>query len=294
MIMGDFEKRTLENNVIAEEYTPALLSFLFWNIQGNELSSTIYDLVVDNNYPEILIFSETTQKSRSKIELLLLPLGYISRTQLKGKVRVAIFDKLTKIKVLCLREDQRFTSIIYQINEDNIMLTGVHLDSPIAYPDSNDRYVRAVDHFRLIENTEQLYDVKKTILIGDFNMNPYDKGMASEFSFKATHCKRTAQNSLVHKRYFFNPSWTVFGNDLTVSDGKPPGTIYYQPRNKETYVDFWHVFDQVLIRSDLFSDYTYSFEVITRTSKVRLLNEELIPDKRRFSDHLPIKYSIKI
>lgn len=70
------------------------------------------------------------------------------------------------------------------------MVTGVHLDSPASYPDVDDRYFCAGAQYKLIESIEETFNVKKSIIIGDFNMNPFDKGMVSELSFKATHCKK--------------------------------------------------------------------------------------------------------
>lgn len=258
------------------------------------MSNAVFQLVNDQELPEIVIFSETTQKSRIAIDNLLTPLGYTARIKPEGRVRVAVFDNIDSSNVIYTKKDQRFTSIIYSLNTQNIMVTGVHLDSPASYPDVDDRYFCAGAQYKLIESIEETFNVKKSIIIGDFNMNPFDKGMVSELSFKATHCKKTAQITKGNKRYFYNPSWGAFSNDLTLDDGKPPGTIHYVPFNKETYVDYWHIFDQVLVRSELFSEYTNSFEVITKTSTINLLNNEFIPDRERYSDHLPIKYKIKI
>lgn len=176
---------------------------------------------MEHNVPEVLILSETTQQSRRSVERLLFQHGYTSRTQLKGNVRVAVYDKIITSNVVYLREDQRFTILIYKMDGQHIMIVGVHLDSPASYPDVNDRYVCATEQFGLIEAIERIYKVEKTIIIGDFNMNPFDKGMVSELSLKATHCKRTALRTKSNKRYFFNPSWSIYSNDLTAQEGKP-------------------------------------------------------------------------
>lgn len=272
----------------------SIIRFIFWNIKQKELSQTIKSLVMDHDYPEVIVLSETTQESRSSINSILSSHGYISRTQLDSKVRVAVFDKFDNSMVIYFKEGQRFTILIYKINNQHIMVVGVHLDSPASYPHVDDRYVCATQQFTIIEEVEHTYNVQKKIILGDFNMDPFDRGMVGELSFKATHCKKTALRTTTNKRYFFNPSWSLYSNDLTAQEGKPPGTIHYVPRNKDSFVDYWHVFDQVLIRPELFSNYVNSFDVITSISKENLLNEDFIPNREQFSDHLPIKYIVKL
>ncbi|CQR47377.1 Endonuclease/Exonuclease/phosphatase family protein [Paraliobacillus sp. PM-2] len=268
-------------------------NILFWNLMKKDLSTVIKDLVEKRSF-DILFFSETTQKSRDALNQALEPLGFSSRTQLKGNVRVALFDKYKDSEVLFFKEDQRFTIIIYNFSGDKYMLVGVHLDSPVSFPDESDRYVISRDEYSLIASYINSYTVKKVLIIGDFNMNPFDRGMVSELSFKATHCKQTAKTVSKGKDYFFNPSWSIFSNDLTGKLRKPPGTIHYVPRNKDTYVDYWHAFDQVLISPYISSTGTNSFEVLTGWSKVDLLDTNLIPNRINYSDHLPISYTLEI
>lgn len=264
-----------------------------WNLQQKDLSSAIQELVSRRSF-DILFFSETTQKSRKALDEALKPLGYSTRTNLLGNVRVALFDKYEQSEILLVKEDQRLTIIIYNFGGEKYMVVGVHLDSPASYPDESDRYALARDEYSIIASYMRTHEVKNTVIIGDFNMNPFDRGMVSELSFKATHCKQTAQTVNKKKEYFFNPSWKIFSNDLTEKVKKAPGTIHYVPRNKDTYVDYWHVFDQVLISPCMLSEYSNSYEVLTEWNKVKLLDSNLIPNRTKFSDHLPIVYTIKI
>lgn len=267
---------------------------LYWNLMlKSDLSSVIKELANLRSF-DILFFSETTQKSRKSLDQALKPLGYSTRTQLMGDVRVAIFDKYQDSEIVFTKEEQRFTIIIYNFGGEKYMVVGVHLDSPASYPDESDRYLKASVAYSTIALYIKTYAVKKMVIIGDFNMNPFDRGMVSELSFKATHCKQTAITVSGGKDYFYNPSWRIFSNDLTGKVKKPPGTIHYVPRNKDTYVDYWHVFDQVLISPQLFSKYSNHYEVLTGWNKVKLLDSNLIPDRTKFSDHLPIAYTIEI
>ncbi|HDR7977704.1 TPA: hypothetical protein QC443_005833 [Bacillus cereus] len=273
--------------------TAKTASIFYWNLKRKDLSGEIKELVSRSPF-DILFFSETTQRTRKALDEVLRPMGYTSRTQLSGNVRVALFEKYQQSEIVMIKEERRFTMIIYNFGGENYMVVGVHLDSPVSYPDEADRYVVAKDVYSIIAFYSEYYKVNNTVVIGDFNMNPFDRGMVSELSFKATHCKQTAQTINKGKDYFFNPSWKIFSNDLTEAEKKPPGTIHYVPRNKDTYVDYWHVFDQVLISPYMISEYSNSYEVLTEWNKVKLLDASLIPDRTNFSDHLPIIYTIKI
>lgn len=287
-------QETKKRNAPTPQPTSLISKMLYWNLEKKDLSAAILELTTLMSF-DIVIFSETTQKTRVALNSVLSPLGFKSRTNLSGNPRVALFDKYQDSNVIYFKEDLRYTSIIYNIYGEKFMVVGVHLDSPASYPNVEDRYVLGRDEHSKIETNEKNYSVCKTVIIGDFNMNPFDKGMISELSFKATHCKQTAITSRSDKPYFFNPSWRIFSNDLTVKRGKKaPGTIHYVPNGKDTYVDYWHVFDQVLIRPHLFSVYTDSYEVLTGWKKVNLLNSSLVPDRTNFSDHLPITYTVEI
>lgn len=271
---------------------PTASKMLYWNLDKKDLSFEVVELVKEIPY-DILFFSETSKEIRKALENQLSPLGYRMRTKIVGRVRVALFDKYNDSDITFFKKEGRFTIIIYNFDGENYMVVGVHLDSPASYPDSSDRYTCAKDEYSTINVYREKYNVKKVVIIGDFNMNPYDRGMISELSFKATHCKKTAKLKS-KKEYLFNPSWKIFTNDLTVDENKPPGTIHYVPRTKDSDVNYWHVFDQVLVSPSLYSAYLDSFDVITEWNNVKLLNEESIPDRTKYSDHLPITYTIEI
>ncbi|NOU77451.1 hypothetical protein GC101_01005 [Paenibacillus sp. LMG 31459] len=267
------------------------ITMFFWNIGKKDLTDSLNTLL--NESPmDILIFSEANISIRESLNKTLLPLGYKSRTPLKGAVRVSIFDRLPNV-IYC-RVDQYQTFIIYELLGMKVLVVGIHLLSPISAP-IDDRYVDATKQNENIERIEAEWGIDKTIVIGDFNMNPFDKGMVSEKAFKATHCKQTVLSNRTKKPYYFNPSWRAFSNDLTLEgNNAPPGTIHFIPRNKDSDVNFWHIFDQVLIRSKLFSELSDRYQILFKWNKHFLLTDNLIPNRLSYSDHLPIKYTINL
>ncbi|MGF2768591.1 endonuclease/exonuclease/phosphatase family protein [Bacillus cereus] len=287
----------VKDDITKQVRTPEEIKLFFWNLKGKDLSSAVLDIINTINNPDLLIFSETTKETRKALQAALSSLKYVSRTQVdSGKVRVAVFDKLDKATVIEKREEQLFTSLVYQLGEEKFLVAGVHLYSPVSMPSLPDRFLSAHSQAKKIKRIEKKFGIDKTIIMGDFNFNPFERPMVSSESFQAIHCKRTSLIKVLKgaKHYFFNPSWRALGNDSM--DGTPPGTHHYVPKNKESLVFHWNMYDQVLIRPKLFSEYTDSFEIITKGQVIEsLLHEaDFTPDQNKFSDHLPIAYSIKI
>ncbi len=76
-----------------------------------------------------------------------------------------------------------------------------------------------------IELAEEESGHKNTVIFGDFNMNPFDKGMISAAALNSLPSLRIAKNESriiqgPKHSFFYNPSWNLLG-DLDDT----PGTI---------------------------------------------------------------------
>ena len=98
-----------------------------------------------------------------------------------------------------------------------------------------------------IQRMEIAKEHDRTIIIGYFNMNPFDLCMnkaAGLNAMMASSCtekgKRTLQN--IKYNYFYNPMWNLLG-DRTPG---PAGTFYHTSSTKGHYG--WNMLDQVLVR----------------------------------------------
>lgn len=295
------------SKVLVQQPTSALMkaprkmiNILFWNLQGNDLSNEVL-LLANEHDVDMMIFAETTIPTRTALNNLLSTKGYVSRTPIKGRVRIAIFDNFinSNTKMLDLVQSSLYTCVCYEISGEKVIISGVHLDSKASAPDV-DQLVLAGECAAPLHAFEIKNQTDKMIAIGDFNMNPFDLGMISYRGMHSTYCKRTAMN-LTHPRsnypYFFNPSWVAYGNDSTI--GMPPGTHYYEPRKaKDSYILYWNMLDQVLIRPSLLERISaQSFTVLTSFKNGRktiaLLDTNGRPDEK-YSDHLPIRFNFEI
>jgi len=142
------------------------------------------------------------------------------------------------------------------------------------------------DEIRFVEN-EQGHN--RSILIGDFNMNPYDRGMNLAMGLNAMmtrSCVAPGHRTFLGKTYdfFYNPMWSLFGDG---ADG-PAGTFY----NTSSQGDYgWNMLDQVIIRHSLVNVFQ-GVRIMTHAGKNCLIDAKGRPDSRKASDHLPIMVAL--
>jgi len=166
-----------------------------------------------------------------------------------------------------------------------ILLAGVHLSSKL-HADREEQTAQARLAVQMIEEAELNLGHERTLVIGDFNMNPFEGGLVDADSFHGVMAQSTAKKGSrqvrqVERKYFYNPMWGKFGDG---SSG-PPGTYYYRSTKNRAF--FWNMFDQAIIRSDLLPSFEKGrLEVLTEINDCQLLGNDKISDE--FSDHLPI------
>jgi hypothetical protein len=139
----------------------------------------------------------------------------------------------------------------------------------------------------MIARLEKQIGHSRTIVIGDFNMNPFEAGLVSSEGFHATMARsiagRKSRTVLGEVRHFFyNPMWSLLGD---CSPG-PPGTYFYPSSPPLAFL--WNTYDQVLLRPDLANFFEPGdVRVIDSAGSQSLLTSAGIPN-RAVSDHLPL------
>ena len=179
----------------------------------------------------------------------------------------------------------------FQIINRKDILCCIHLSSQIY---SNNDGMREVAISRIlsdIKKTEEECRTENTIIVGDFNANPFDrlcldanKIHGIPYFDVAQKGKRTVAGEKF--KMFYNPMWSFFGDRE-----RPYGTYYYAGNSINN--TFWNIYDQVIIRpvlKDRFVD--TSLQIVTETQTNYLLDRHDHPNKD-ISDHLPIIFEIK-
>lgn len=140
---------------------------------------------------------------------------------------------------------------------------------------------------------------ERTIVLGDFNANPFDEGVINTDGFCAlphrdiVQIKSRQKISMRDGRYirmFHNPMWKFYGDIES-----PSGTFYYAKKPADVNNFWWHFADQIIFRPALLNEVdSASIRVMSEIDGTSLLQSRAgiqIPDAR-ISDHLPIQFDI--
>lgn len=190
-------------------------------------------------------------------------------------------------------EQLRFRSFVFEPTPGlAFLLFIVHLVDARNYS-LMDRFVRTQELSRQIMDIEAAHSNHRTIVAGDFNLNPFDPAMYHKGSLNALPCKLEVQRSYSKRPElrsgwesmpFYNPTWSLLG-DLQRG---PAGTYYWS--NGELS---WNTLDQVLLRPAIMDSLT-DLRTIDSTKDGSLCTVNGIPRKSTISDHLPILFTLDI
>lgn len=209
--------------------------------------------------------------------------------------KVVIYSKFSPRFIEPVYETNRFTIRKLDLpGLTDILLAVIHFQSKRYWSDpsqTSECYVLSQEIRKAEEKAQHL----KTVLVGDLNMNPFENGVLAANGLNAVMTRKIAsrRTRIVEDReypFFYNPMWRHFGDR---NEG-PPGTFYYQ--NPGHITTFWHIIDQVLIRSDLLSLFqNESLKILSTDGSQSFLSADNgRPDPRVASDHLPILFKLNL
>ena len=280
-----------------------MLTFLFWNLNGQPLEEVVSALA-QRHQIDVLLLSECAIAPAILLRALNSPnaksgtLYRYARLEDREKVHIIIKEPL-KFSLIPrsrdengrLQRDFRWTiGELQQPGHEKITLVAVHL--PDARNTDFDGRAsmcrRLADEIRRIEGKHVKH--RRTLVAGDFNLQPFDKPMLDADVMHGVMSRRVAEDGerISNGRslpFFYNPMWNFFG-DL---DG-PPATYYYRSSKSHEY--FWYMFDQILVRPPLLERFNArNVSILTECGSTRFLDEAGHPDKT-ISDHLPVLWSL--
>jgi exonuclease III len=135
----------------------------------------------------------------------------------------------------------------------------------------------------------------RSIVLGDFNANPFEAPVASALGMNAVISREIAQGNprrLFEQSYpyFYNPMWNLYGD---TPRGSAPATYYY--RGSDPHELYWHMLDQVLIRPSLLNRFDFStLDIVTAVQGTQLIGAKGTPNRTLFSDHLPVVFGVDL
>lgn len=263
------------------------MKILFWNFNRGITNEVIEELITDNDC-DIVSLAEYRGNARSLLKTLSIKGYNYYHVPNMGCERIELFTKFEPSKVTHIYDMSYYTikSFPHPLL-GKIMITFVHFPSKLYCDDfdylEESKLVRAQ-----IEKEELISNSNNTMVIGDFNMNPFEEGMLAAAAFNAfptIHEVEGKARTVKGRDYnlFYNPMWRFFGDF-----DQPFGTYYYNAAKH--YTIKWNIFDQVLMRPNLMEFFvTDSLKIITETKSHDLTNKNFKPS---ISDHLPIYFEI--
>ncbi len=222
---------------------------LFWNINAKDLSKEIADLCAVYD-PDILVLAESKIMDEKLLRLLNLGQSRIFEADLNVSRRIKFYSRYESARFEPVLDDNYFSvrHLRPYLGRD-LLLVGVHLPSKI-HAGPIDQLMEASHLAESIRTIEVNRATSATVVIGDFNMSPFEDAMVAASGMHAILDRTIALKTtrIVKSReypFFYNPMWSCLG-DLTKG---PPGTHKYSKAVEINH--FWHTFDQVLIRPSL-------------------------------------------
>jgi len=269
------------------------MKIVFWNINKNDLAEELNLLAQEVN-PDILFIAEC-QMSVSDILLALnnKKVNYFFNIDPVCS-KILMFSKFHDKFVKPVKSNLRYTVRYIKVpTYVNFNLMCLHYQSKVNW-DFADQAAHSVEISSIISDFERKTKLTNTLVIGDFNMNPFDFGMVQTTGLHSVMSKEIAlkESRIVDGNeypFFYNPMWSFYGDH---GKGIVNGTIYNTLSKPINY--FWNIFDQVLIRPNLIQYFDEDqLEILNNfgTSFSLLKSSNIINDS--ISDHLPISLTLK-
>lgn len=266
------------------------IKLLFWNTNNKPLIEEISELI-ESEHCNINAFAETDEETMKKvISILNKKHGTVYyQYNTPGCDRIKLILKFPINNISLLNQHKYFSLVKIDLPKSKIILGFVHFPSKIYH--TQDEIRRASEILcTQIATEENRHDIENSLIIGDFNVDPFETPMISLTGMAATNgieCSRrdTVTRAAEKRKLFYNPMWVLYSKNR-----ERPGSFKYSRPGED--VISWHFLDQVVIRPSLIEYFNFdSLNLIKGTVNFNYLNKNLTPV---LSDHLPLTCQLDI
>ncbi|AXP80483.1 hypothetical protein CJ739_1394 [Mariniflexile rhizosphaerae] len=273
------------------------LNILYWNTYKKPLIDEIKDLVIEYKINLIVLIENSADDT-----FLLNTLKNINQDfrQFQPRLfrRPKIFSSVPNIDIKENSGHGRYG--IFEINIPKFekkLMTITHFPSKFNWGNPSDHFGLCVELKTDIELEEFKSSTRNTLILGDFNMNPFEDGLVNSAGLHNINNKEIASTMSRNYQgksynYFYNPMWSFLGDE---SKGSVQGTHFHNTYKPINY--FWNLYDQIMIRPELIPYFDENeltiISKIGNNSLVKKINGYTRIDKD-YSDHLPIKFQLKL
>ncbi|MCT4237489.1 endonuclease/exonuclease/phosphatase family protein [Elizabethkingia anophelis] len=257
------------------------MKLIYWNTRKTNNQKAILEILSENN-PDIFFISEVDNSLLNNFETNADDYEIFENP---GCNRVKILKRKTLSLNLSIQNNY-FTTVK---NNNQQFIIGVHFPSQMYQShDALKNYLRMFRNSIESEIGDSLdHDI---IIIGDFNISPFEKPMIDFDGFSATNSifsRKKVTHLQQTKSLYYNPTWKLY-NRIHF-----PGTMFYaRPSTTSFDILEHHLLDQVVISPRLATKLKdEQVKIIEKTSSQTFLNSESL--KTEISDHLPLYYEFK-
>src|SRR6185437_6371031 len=270
-----------------------MVSFLFWNLGRMAITHRVARLASTLGI-DVLILAECELTPGDVLQVLNRASGPAYCFPFSMEQKLHLFTRLPEAAVVDEFNHPLGGLSIRRLligSPPGILLAIVHFPSRVHW-DMVDQTLEATRLAGDILQTEDKVGHRRTVLVGDFNMNPFDPGMAGSTGLHAVMTRDLARRGEREVRgrpyrFFYNPMWGHFGDQTT----GPPGSYYLRASKPLNY--YWNLYDQVLVRPDLM-DRLRAVRLLDSDGQERLLTASGLPGDGNGSDHLPLFFELAL
>lgn len=267
----------------------SVIRILFWNVHRKDLSEQICALVASTN-ADIVILNEPGIQSATTLTSLKTKVDsrfYIPHSS--SEKRFQCFCRKPFLEMSELHSGIRLSVRCLGKGENRLLLALIHgIDMRNYDAETRQSFAQSIaDEIRFVSNQQK---TKKVVLLGDFNMNPFDRGMNLAHGLNAMmtrKCVASGSRTFLEKNcdFYYNPMWSLLGDNTP----GPAGTVY-DTSNQGPYG--WSMLDQVVIHYSIV-DRFQDVSIITFTGEHSLMDSNGRPNETEASDHFPILVTFK-
>lgn len=263
------------------------MNYLFWNTNEKPVNNVLKELISGLKC-DIIGLAEYKDNIQELINGLWMEGFYLYEVPQIGCKRIQILTKYEVDSIIHFEEQSYYT--VKKIPHDKYgfhIIAFLHLSSKL-YGQSEDRLAQIMEVKSSIEKAEIDVGNTRSVIIGDFNMNPFEYPMVMAGGMHSLSCRQVVNErnrTVSGKKYsmFYNPMWNKLGDN-----DKPQGTYFYRSSIQTSY--FWNTFDQVLIRPELIPDLNVdNIKIIDEINGISLKDDKGIPN---ISDHFPLYFEL--
>ena len=266
-----------------------ITKFLFWNINRRPLAGLVAELA-EIHRVDVVILAECDTDPAIILDALNRTTGTDFRIPVSFCERIVTFTRFSTEFLRPEFENER-VSIRRLVLPDRlpVLLAAVHLLSKRSWSGESQGF-ECVELADRIEIEEKKAGHSRTILVGDFNMNPFESGLVSSIGLNSVMSRQVASRGTrtVQGReypFFYNPMWSHFGDARSAT----AGSYFYDASQHVSY--YWNIFDQVMLRPELADRFHPSqLSIVRAIGRLSLVRPNGRPDKQKGSDHLPLVF----